>query len=343
MSKSKDIGFVAYRLPNDRDHYVCHIQSIQIRDESTDVSLFDFIIAPFDKANRDSFLLKFSKVSNNSKLPQVQLTSGTFTDVVKDDYLTTCQKLINKLSKEDISKVVLSRTKSIDSSEINLNDLFFNMKAKYPKAFVYVFHHPHIGTWAAATPELLLSSIDGNIETVALAGTRKYNSLNDAQWGLKEIEEHKYIERYISEKLDEKKIPYNKSETFTQKAGNIEHIKSVYKIQLDNNDFIDITDTLHPGPAISGYPVEDAMKVIKEIESHDRLFYCGYLGPLNHETNKHIYINLRCMEIFSIGYKIYIGGGITSASKAEDEWTETKLKSETLSDLLLSTHYEDHQ
>lgn len=340
---SIDNGFVAYRLPDESDHHVCYIESIDSRNSTTNITNFDFIIAPFDKEGKETYLLKFNNVILNCKLPEVKLFNGTFNDVTEKDYLLTCQALIDKLLQGDISKVVLSRTHSIQTSDINLNELFMNMKAAYPKAFIYIFHHAQIGTWAAATPELLISS-DGTItETVALAGTRKYKASVDSQWGSKEIEEHKYIEKFVNQKLGELSIPYTKSETFTQRAGNVEHIKSVYKIELGNHDFISIAENLHPGPAISGYPVDHAMQIISEVESHDRLLYCGFLGPLNHGGNKYFFINLRCMEIFNNGYKMYIGGGITSESIALDEWTETKLKSETLSDMLLSIGYENHQ
>ncbi|MDA8692657.1 chorismate-binding protein [Saprospiraceae bacterium] len=343
MSLSEDIGFVAYRLPNEIDHHVCNIHSITKRTESTDISDYDFVVAPFDKFNRDTYLLKFSKVITNENIPEVQLSNGIFDDITKENYLTDCQKLIHKLSIDHLSKVVLSRTHSIKASNISTDEIFKNMMSSYPKAFIYLFHHPQIGTWAAATPELLLSSENSTVKTVALAGTRKYDSLSSDSWGSKEIAEHKYIETFINERLDKVGLPYSKTKTFTQRAGNVEHIKSIYDIQLGENDFIHLADLLHPGPAISGYPIDDAMDIIKEIEAHDRQYYCGYLGPLKHKGNHYLYVNLRCMEIFDNGYKMYIGGGITSDSKAEDEWIETKLKSGTLSAMVMSTHYENHQ
>ena len=340
---SENTGFIAYRLPSEKDHQLCHIRSIHIRNKSSVLSDYDFVIAPYDRCNHNSYLLSFGNVDKNGSLPTIQLKDGAFDDVSKNEYLDTCQNLIKGLSNGNTSKVVLSRTKSINTSEVNISEIFMNMKAAYPEAFIYIFHHPDIGTWAAASPELLLSSIDDHVKTVALAGTRKYESSSNNEWGSKEIAEHKYIENYINEQLDKLNTEYQKSDTFTQRAANVEHIKSEYSIQLHGQAFIDVADILHPGPAISGYPVSDAMQIIKEIESHDRSFYCGYLGPINNQGNKYLYVNLRCMEIFNNGFKIYVGGGITQDSIAENEWIETELKSETLSDMLMSAYHEDHQ
>jgi len=336
-------GFVAYRLPNEKHHHFCSISTISTRDSDFNFSDFQFIFAPFDKSVNPAFLFKFSSIEIDGRIPNVNLDNGVLDGASKDAYIETCQKLIDHITTEKVSKVILSRTHCIGYSDIDLNSIFESMKLKYPNAFVYLLHHPDIGTWAAATPELLLSKKDHHVSTVALAGTRKYNPLYTEPWGDKEVEEHKYIETYVNESLDRLNLKYTKSETSTIRAGNVEHIESKYKITDPENQFIELINKLHPGPAISGYPPREAIDIIKNIESDDRKYYCGYLGPIDINDLSMLYVNLRCMEIFSNGYKIYIGGGITKDSIAEDEWNETILKSETMSDILLSVNHEDHK
>ena len=336
-------GFIAYRLPDEKHHHLCHIGDIHERQSNSDLSKYQYIFAPFNKNDHATYLFKFSTEEVDEQLPKVELSSGVLSDISKQQYLTSCRSLIDKISNEDISKVILSRTKSVRDDNVDLNKLFHSMCHTYPDAFVYVLHHPTIGTWAAATPELLLSKNKENISTVALAGTRKYVAYNTQPWGTKEIEEHKYIERYVNESLDKLSLQYTKTDTNTRRAGNVEHIESTYDIIDDNNSLEELIDVLHPGPAISGYPPIKAIEIIDAYEGHDRLYYCGYLGPLDIRLQTQLYVNLRCMQIYNNGYKIYVGGGITKDSVAEDEWTETKLKSETLSDMILSAEYENHQ
>ena len=339
----ENCGFVAYRLPHERHHHLCSISAISTRDSDINFSDFQFIFAPFDKSDNPAYLSKFSSKEIDGKIPNVNLKNGVLDGVSKEVYIETCQNLIDRITAEKVSKVILSRTQSIEDTDVDINAIFESMKFKYPDAFVYLLHHPDIGTWAAATPELLLSKNDHFVSTVALAGTRKYNPIDTEPWGNKEVEEHKYIETYVNESLDRLKLKYTKSETSTRRAGNVEHIESKYEITDTENQFIELIDKLHPGPAISGYPPKEAIDIIKNIESYDRKYYCGYLGPLDINDQSMLYVNLRCMEIFSNGYKIYIGGGITKDSIAEDEWNETILKSETMSDILSSVNYEDHK
>ena len=186
---------------------------------------------------------------------------------------------------------------------------------------------------------MLVRSSAEHYITDALAGTRVANSDSITKWGQKEIEEHRYIETYINEKLDNLNATYSKSNTATLKAGQIEHIHSRYHINRKGIDLTKLVTELHPGPAISGYPSENALSIIGKMENHNRLYYCGYLGLIDKNNNESdLYINLRCMQVFSNGYKLYIGGGITIDSDPELEWQETEMKSETLSLIIKSAH-----
>jgi isochorismate synthase len=337
------MGFIAYRLPNQTMHHLCCIDEVHRRNPESNLANYQFIFAPFDKNSHPTYLFNFSVVEIDGELPSVELSSGDLINISEQEYILTCQSLIDQITQEDISKVILSRPHSVPDTNIDLNKLFLSMCNAYPDAFVYVIHNPEVGTWAAATPELLLSQNDNIIKTVALAGTRKYTDHNTEPWGNKEIEEHKYIETYVHESLMSLDLDYMKSNVRTKRAGNVEHIISIYEIEDTENRFEELIETLHPGPAISGYPPSEAIKIIDDIETYDRQYYCGYLGLINvRYSSSDLYVNLRCMQIYSNGCKIYVGGGITKDSIAYKEWIETKLKSETLTDIILSTKHENH-
>jgi isochorismate synthase len=340
MPESNSIkGYIAYSLPQSKDHYYCEIEETHIRNKDNINEDVDFILAPFNKNETPTYLFKFKSKILNGALSTSYLKAIEYVEGTKAGYISTCSKLIDCIRNNNVSKVVLSRTKFIEATHVNIDKVFNQLKEQYPDTFVYALHHEEIGTWIAASPELLIRSSEENYITDALAGTRSANSDSITQWGQKEIEEHRYIETYVNEKLDNLNATYSKSDTETLQAGRIEHIHSRYHINKKEINLTDLLKELHPGPAISGYPSEDAISIIEKIENHKRLYYCGYLGLIDkHKNESDLYINLRCMQVFSNGYKLYIGGGITIDSDPELEWQETEMKSETLSLIIKSAH-----
>ena len=69
---------------------------------------------------------------------------------------------------------------------------------------------------------------------------------------------------------------------------------------------------------------------LKNQEGYDRQFYSGYLGPVNVHEESHIYVNLRCMQLFANVALLYAGAGVLADSDPEREWKETEMKMNTL-------------
>jgi isochorismate synthase len=91
---------------------------------------------------------------------------------------------------------------------------------------------------------------------------------------------------------------------------------------------------LHPTSAVCGVPRDTALDFIGQYENYDRSFYSGFLGPVNMDGESHLYVNIRCMQLFQHQAFLYAGAGVTRESKPEKEWEETEIKINTLMDLL---------
>ena len=87
---------------------------------------------------------------------------------------------------------------------------------------------------------------------------------------------------------------------------------------------------MHPTPAIAGTPTDIAVSYINNIESHNRRYYGGYVGPVDENGEFDFFVNLRSLEFSGNDYCIYVGGGLTADSDAEKEWQETAEKAKTL-------------
>jgi isochorismate synthase len=63
------------------------------------------------------------------------------------------------------------------------------------------------------------------------------------------------------------------------------------------------------------------------------------MGPLQLSLSAaeatHLFVNLRCMQIFSDGYRLYAGGGLLPDSVEEMEWQETETKLDTMRNLFI--------
>ncbi len=327
-----------------------------------------FVVAPFDYPNDQASFIEanihwsstekeltvigsdleaepfINSVINDSKdTPSLnQLEDSKYAN--QTDYEICVKEAIEEIASDEKKlKVVLSRTKVIESEVLqSLHNRFIDSIQKYPYSFSYIIYSPEFGLWFGATPEILLNHDNQNVfETMALAGTQAYDgrSLKEATWTQKEIEEQALVTRYIINCF--KKIRLREFDEYGPKttlAGNLMHLRTDFVVDMNEVNFPELPtvmlELLHPTSAVCGMPKEWATSFIKEKESHDREFYSGFLGPVNHSIGTSIYVNLRCCKIYSNHVVLYAGAGITEDSLPENESRETELKFQTIQNLL---------
>jgi len=154
---------------------------------------------------------------------------------------------------------------------------------------------------------------------------------------MKEVLEQEYVTRYIHDVLWEFQVKdYRVCSPYVRKAGNLVHLCTDFSFEYDKigDRLWKYVDAMHPTPAVAGQPKEDAIRFIKELEPHDRNYYAGFLGPITHNMQIDLFVNLRCLKITPEYMSLYVGGGITLDSNPADEWDETKLKAESLLKIL---------
>lgn len=266
-------------------------------------------------------------------MPHYEMSESEFEEIVHE--------AVQNIQSGEFLKVVPSRLKHI---EINPGfDFYQYMKAlcqQYSDAFVYLVSIPQMGTWLGATPENLISIDSQNVfKTTALAGTQLYEpgmNLAEAAWRQKEIEEQAMVSRYIIECFKKIRLrEYEEAGPRTSKAGNLIHLKTDFKVKIDEVNFPQLGSVmlklLHPTSAVCGTPKETALTFIKEHEKFDRAYFSGYLGPNKIAEETHLFVNLRCMQLLPNNkILLYAGAGVTIDSNPHKEWLETELKMDTL-------------
>jgi len=271
---------------------------------------------------------------------QIFDTPKNYTSTSYANYIEGCESIIDRIKNGEAEKVVYSRLKVIpDKGTKSLGELLLGLKEKYPAAFCYLFYTSQTGFWMGATPETFLRKENSNIKTMALAGTRKRTHPENIgePWPVKEIREQQYVSDFIKDELHNLGIESVKtSKPYTSGAGTIEHIRTDFEFSIENNQdvIIKIIEALHPTPAVCGQSKNQALKIIRETEKHDREYYTGFLGTYNIDEKTELFVNLRCSKITNSGFILFVGGGITAGSIAKNEWEETTMKAGIIGQIL---------
>lgn len=253
----------------------------------------------------------------------------------KAEYSLLFQRFHTPLVKGEIKKLVLSRSKTMERNEsFSPGRSFFRAAEKYTRSFVYLLHTPQSGTWLGSTPEILLAGAGTGWQTVALAGTRFPNSGN-VSWDDKNLREQHLVTSYILKQLTTFQIAPEINGPYTIKAGNLAHLRTDFNFTLPEKSNIGtLLQSLHPTPAVSGLPKEEAFRFIMEQEGYDRRYYTGFLGLLDPQAETHLYVNLRCMHIGKSSLTLYAGSGLLASSTCRDEWKETEQKLRTMASIV---------
>ncbi len=249
----------------------------------------------------------------------------------RSDHKREVENIVGLIGIDSRKKVVAARV-VLEKVSIDLTELFLALCDRYPSAFVFLFFTPQSGCWIGASPELLLKKSASLISTVALAGTRSVDS--PGPWDQKNIEEQRVVSEYICEVLDRYCVNVECSDTYTAKAGPVEHIKNdISGILPSGNEVSVLTELLSdlsPTPALCGYPKREALEIISVNENFSRAYYGGFCGPVNEVGDFSFYVNLRSMWVRHDKTALFVGGGITRFSTPEAEWQETEKKKTTL-------------
>jgi isochorismate synthase len=299
----------------------------------------------------DNFLKYLSNVNNlpieNNYYVTSIVSSYDQKSTIKNDYMEQVADKVRIIKKKKsksqygLEKIVLSKIKIISKHKsFVLFDFFYNCCQSYPNSFVSLVSSSKIGTWAGASPEILITRDKNNLfKTVSMAGTQWYDDfklvknlkLHKISWTQKEIEEQAVISRYIIDCFKTLKIKeYLEEGPFTIKTGNLLHLSSNFMVDLKKyykkNFIYNMINLLHPTPAVCGIPKKMALSEITKTEKHYRKFYTGYLGVVGVTQEIDIYVNLRCVEIYRDNICFYSGAGINQYSIPEQEWLETEAK-----------------
>jgi len=376
LLRERHIPFALYRLPGASPVRLMLQYSdmpMQLADLAELPSLPGFLMAPFtvnggeatyllrpdvECAVDEAMALAGDKIRSCTLFRDLPFPENTTLTVTHDEYVGRVQSAVDAIRKGDFSKVILSKSKQLQRpAGFRPEELFYDLCAAYDHAMVFYWQLPGVGSWLGATPEILMSEKEGRISTLSLAGTQvvgdgqhgelrrddtaigKLTSDSEPCWGVKEIAEQAFVSRYIVQLLDKMGVEamvIDGPKNF--RAGNLVHLATAFEFDADHLRVSRgrFTAALYPTPAIAGLPRDESLEYILNAEGYNRSYYSGLAGPVRMRQETHLYVMLRCMQLFDDQLVLYSGAGITGSSDPEKEWQETENKMNTLLDVIVN-------
>lgn len=346
---AKQLPFAFYRLPGKSAIKVVAQRNAALKKFSGgEDHIYEqgFLFAPFNET-RDvqRLIIRNDIFCDADKLPktdfaveQISIGLPVYRQALKpqkkEGFKNYVRKIRRQIRKGNFKKIVAARVvKKRKPQNFSATAFFENLCAKYPNAFVSLVYTAEYGLWIGASPEILLEVNASGFKTYSLAGTKANTQWNsNTAWGEKEKEEQEIVTRYITGAFASvTKSPAKITGPETVEAGNLLHLRTTFLYDsIPHFNWQKIVEHLHPTPAVGGLPRQPSIEYILAHEKFERGFYSGYLGPVNLDEEINLFVNLRCMKVLKNKLALFVGCGITADSKPSREWTETKIKTQTL-------------
>ncbi len=291
-----------------------------------------FVISPF-LPGKSQLTIPFSNRCRNIGSPDNSYKFPS-ESTTREEYEAEVENLKEAIAQAGGGKIVAARV-LVSNVYTDPVRAFSTLCQRYRNAFVFLFSTPATGCWIGASPELLLTSLNGHLETVALAGTKKSGS--SEKWDSKNLEEQRMVTEYICDCFRRHGLSPEAGDLATVSAGPVEHLCTPVSAQCSIGETGELSSLLHdlsPTPALCGMPREMALEAILKNETFERGCYGGYCGPFRSIRDFRFNVVLRCAMVESKRIACFAGGGITRLSDPEKEWLETEMKLSTLSELL---------
>ena len=259
-----------------------------------------------------------------------------------DTWKQTVRDALVKINKNELGKVMLAREAEI---EINKQNIDFNIGWSLNRLFsmypsFYLFGVVRQGScFIGATPTSLVRLIDNQFESItSTSATIRENKgiETDLLNSSKQQVEHNLVIELLKNKL--KSITEPNSLVTPDKPtilnlNNEQHLYTSVRGTIRKDiTLLDLVQTLHPIPAVGGFPQSSALKFIRENENLDRGWFGAPIGWIDAKNNGEFVIALTSALINEGLVSLFAGCNIVahSDSDSDEKFHETNLKMKSI-------------
>lgn len=246
------------------------------------------------------------------------------------------QQATDAIKQQKFQKTVLAReVVATFKQPLELMQTLARLQTNFPTAFIFAVAHRN-KCFLGATPERLVELRSNRVLTTALAGSAPRSSQpnEDERIGAELLHspknrgEHEIVVRMLSEKLapmcDRLTVP---SAPQLLKLANVQHLFTPIQGQLRGEaGLLELVASLHPTPALGGYPRKEALDFIRDNEQLDRGWYAAPVGWLDARNEGEFAVAIRSALIDDNQAHLFAGCGIVADSDPASEYQESCVK-----------------
>ncbi len=271
-----------------------------------------------------------------ARMYEVPGPAGLLSNFSRDQYLDAVARAIEYVHAGDVFQVNVAQQLMFPADRSAV-ELYLDLRAANPAPFS-AFYDLGTAQIISASPERLVFSEDGRVETRPIKGTRRRTRFPevDLEVGMQLLESEKdRAENTMIVDLmrnDLSRVCTDDSVVVSQlcqleKYQSVLHLVSAVQGTLrDDRDVFDLLTAVLPGGSITGAPKIRAMEIIAQLEPSARGAYCGSLGYIGMDGTIDFNILIRTITASHGWWQVPVGGGIVSQSDPQLEYDETWTK-----------------
>jgi menaquinone-specific isochorismate synthase len=251
-------------------------------------------------------------------------------------WLANVEAALKAFRPGEYEKVVLARMATFEFAEpLNAAVLLQALKKNTASCFHFLFQPHACSGFLGASPERLYRRDGDLIRTEAIAGSRPRGALPQEDQALarellaseKELREHGYVVDGIRGSLEPLcGLLTAGEEPVVLKLSRCQHLITPFKGRLRRGvKDAELLESLHPTPAVGGYPKERALGDISRLEPFDRGWYAGPVGWIAKDSAQFV-VGIRSGLTEDRRLHLFSGAGIVEGSVPGYEWEEIENK-----------------
>ncbi|MCY3924055.1 MAG: isochorismate synthase [bacterium] len=225
-------------------------------------------------------------------------------------------------------------------------ELLRRLAGHYPGATTFAVGCGRL-TLLGATPELLIRTRGGTVETDALAGSCPRGSDREQDAALaramlaspKERREHDTVVEHLRRGLTSAGVALEHvpPEPQVRALAGIQHLCTPLRGTASTAPgmIFDLAGAVHPTPAVAGLPVAGALRFLRRHEPADRGWFAGPVGWTDLAGDGELCLALRSglVDASSSEMSLFAGSGVLGESDPAAELAETDMKLDALASL----------
>lgn len=287
-----------------------------------------------DYYHRD-FLHKLNNITDKIDPPELANILHQ-EDIAPSQWMSDVERVTASIQSGELDKVVLARELRLFADQpIVASAALERLYTQQRDSYIFAFEHGD-ESFIGATPERLVKKEGEQFLSTCLAGSfaRGNTTSEDVDFGVtllqddKNLLEHALAVKMIRNAMSEVCLSIEMPEQpILLKLKDIQHLYTpVAGKAREGASLLKAVEALHPTPALGGYPPQEAVEMIREVEQLDRGWYAAPIGWINRHQDGEFAVAIRSALIQGSEASLFAGCGIMGESDPLSEYNETTLK-----------------